>query len=93
MARRRIPQQDEIPGTESSNRDPELHALALELKTLQDERMQLTREESAKRAEVGAALRARKQTQYDCDGVHVWLEPGVEKVKVKVGGADEDEEE
>ena len=83
----------EVPGTESPNRDPELHALGLELYDLQSQRMQLTKDEKAKREEIAAALHARKQVQYDCDGVHLWLEPGVEKVKVKMGeGAEEGEE-
>jgi hypothetical protein len=84
--------QAEIPGTESPNRDPELHALGIELYDLQSERMDLTKKEKAKRLEIAAALQARKQVQYDCDGVHLWIEPGVEKVKVKMGG-DPDEEE
>lgn len=85
------PVQEEIPGTESPNRDPELHALGLELYDLQTERAQLTKDEKAKREEIAAALHSRKQVQYDCDGVHLWLEP-TEKVKVKMGnGKAEDE--
>jgi hypothetical protein len=88
--------QEEIPGTESPNRDPELHALGLELYDLQTERMRLTKDEKTKREEIAAALHSRKQVQYDCDGVHLWLEP-TEKVKVKMGNGngreDEDGEE
>ena len=84
--------QAELPGTESPNRDPELHALGLELYDLQTERMQLTKDEKAKREEIAAALHARKQVQYDCDGVHLWLEP-TEKVRVKMGGGAEEGEE
>lgn len=82
----------EVPGTESPDRDPELHALGLELYALQSERMEATKLEKAKREEIAAALHARKQTQYDCDGVSLWLEPS-EKVKVKVGGGSKDDEE
>lgn len=87
--------QAEIPGTESPNRDHELHALGLELYDLQTERMRLTKDEKTKREEIAAALHSRKQVQYDCDGVHLWLEP-TEKVKVKMGNGkaeDEDGEE
>ena len=88
------PKQEEIPGTESPNRDEELHALATELYALQSERMDLTKQEKEKRGEIAAALQARGQKQYDCDGVHLWLEPGVEKVKVKMGsGGDDDEDD
>lgn len=88
MARRKADQQ-EIPGTESPNRDEELHALGLELYDLQSQRMELTKQEKDKRLEIAAALHARKQVQYDCDGVSLWLEPS-EKVKVRVDGADEE---
>ena len=84
--------QQEIPGTESPNRDQELHALGLELYALQSQRMDLTKQEKAKREEIAAALHARKQVQYDCDGISLWLEPS-EKVKVKVGNGAKDEEE
>lgn len=86
------PKQEEIPGTESPNRDPELHALGIELAELQAERMDLTKREKDKRAQIAAALHERKQEQYDCDGVHLWLERGDEKVRVKVAGAPEPEE-
>ena len=82
----------EVPGTESPNRDAELHALGLELYDLQSQRMQLTKDEKEKRAEIAAALHARKQVQYDCDGVHLWLEE-TEKVKVKMGNGKDEEED
>lgn len=90
---RKAPVQEEIPGTASPNRDEELHALATELYALQSERMDLTKQEKEKRGEIAAALQARGQKQYD--GVHLWLEPGVEKVKVKMGtgGGDDDDED
>jgi hypothetical protein len=91
MARK--PRQDDLPGTESPNRDPELHALGMELYDLQNERVDLTKREKEKRGEIAAALHERKQEEYDCDGVHLWIEKGDEKVRVKVGVAVEDEED
>lgn len=83
--------QDEIPGTESPARDPELHALGMELYDLQTERMELTKREKAKREQIAAALHARKIDSYHVDGVELWLEAGVEKVKVRYGSDGGDE--
>lgn len=77
--------QDEIPGTESPARDPELHALGMELYDLQSRRMDLTKLEKAKREQIAAALHSRKIDSYSCDGIELWLEAGVEKVKVRYG--------
>jgi hypothetical protein len=48
MAKKSGAVQEELPGTESPNRDPELHTLGLELYDLQSERMQLTKDEKAR---------------------------------------------
>lgn len=84
--------QEEIPGTESPDRDAELHALGLELYDLQNRRMELTKAEKEKRQQIAAALHERKIDEYHVDGIELWLEPGVEKVKVRRdsdGGDDE----
>lgn len=52
--------------------------------------MELTRKEKEKRVQAIAELHARKMTEYDCDGVSIWLEGGKEKLKVRL---DSDEEE
>lgn len=75
--------QIEIEGTESPNRNPELHALGLELYGLQQERMDLTKEEKAKRDEIAGALKALGIDHYHCDGIELWLEPGPSKIKVR----------
>lgn len=85
MAPRRIPQQDEIPGTESLNRDPELHALGLEVITLEAESKDAKRRENAKRAEAGEALRKRGLKEYNVDDVSLWIE-GKETVKARREG-------
>lgn len=88
-------EQQEITGTESPNRDAELHALGVELYDLQSRRMDLTKAEKEKRVQIAAALHARKLAEYHVDGIELWLEPGVEKVKVRrdsEGNQDEDEE-
>jgi hypothetical protein len=82
--------QYEIPGTESPDRDPELHALALELYDLQSQRMDLTKREKATREEAAALLHRKKLDSYHCDGVQLWLEPS-EKVKVRYGSDGGDE--
>ena len=87
--------QSEIPGTESPDRDPELHALGLELYDLQSRRMKLTRDEKAKRIEIGALMHKKGLTDYYVDNVELKIVPGAEKVKVKVnsGSSGEDDEE
>jgi len=84
--------QSEIPGTESPDRDPELHALGLELYDLQRERMHLTKDEKEKRLEIAALMHKKQITEYSVDGVELWIEPGAEKVMVKYasGGGDEE---
>lgn len=79
--------QAEIPGTESPNRIPELHALGIELDEVRSERKKLKDREEEKLANVKHYLKEHGLTKlgYDCDGVHLWLEPQDEKVKVKVG--------
>ena len=80
----------EVPDTQSPGRIQELHVLGLELYDLQNRRMELTKQEKAKRGEAGAALHSRGLTEYAADGVELWLE-GSEKVKVRMD-ADDDEE-
>jgi hypothetical protein len=84
--------QAEIPGTESPDRIEEIHALGLEIKSLEQERMDLTKKEKEKRRQATAELHAHKLTEYDVDGVHVWIESKGEKLKVKLDGGPEDGE-
>lgn len=83
--------QAEIPGTEAQARIPELHALGLELYDLQRERMDLTKQEKEKREEIAAELKKRELDEYHVDGVLLWIDPGKEKVKVRMD-SDEAEE-
>jgi hypothetical protein len=84
-------QQGQAELATSPDRIEELHVLGLEIKDLEQRRMELTRQEKAKRAQAAAELHARKLTEYQVDGVSIWLETGTEKVKVKLdGGEDED---
>lgn len=87
-----MPQQADLPGVESPDRDDELHALGLELYSLQEERMALTKEEKEKREVIAAALRKREIDHYHCDGVELWIEPGPSKVKVRKDAAPSDED-
>jgi uncharacterized protein YggE len=78
--------QIEIEGTESPDRDPELHALWLELVDLQEASAAAKAAEAKKREEAGAALKARGLTEYSVDGAALWIEPH-DKVKAKKPGA------
>jgi len=80
--------QEEIPGTESQERIPELHALAAELYDLQEKRKAATSDEKAKREECGEALKRYGLTEYHVDGFLLYLD-GNPKVKVR---RDKDEE-
>lgn len=82
--------QAEIEGTESPGRIPELHALGLELKDLQDRSMEARRKDAEKRAEVAAKLKELELSEYECDGVSVWVEGGKPKVKVSVKAPEEE---
>lgn len=77
--------QAEIPGTESPNRDPELHAIGLGLLDLEERRKSIQGAEKDKRAEAAAALHKRNLKEYKVDGIDLWLE-GKESVKVKKDG-------
>ena len=90
MARKK--QTEELPGMESPARIPELHALAIELYDLQNERMDLTKREKAKREEVRVELEKRSMTDYVADGWELYLEAGTPKVKVRRDADDEEEE-
>lgn len=86
MARKQL----EIDGTESPARDPELHALGLELYDLQNQRMDLTKAEKAKREEIAALMKTKRMKEYHVDGVLLWIEPGAPKVKVRMDKDDDD---
>lgn len=82
--------QAEIEGTESPGRDPELHALALELFDLQERSMEWRKKDAEKRKEIAAALKDRDLDSYDCDGVSLWLKGADPKVKVSVKAPEEE---
>jgi hypothetical protein len=84
--------QEEIPGTESPERNPELHALALEIYHHQTARMDHQKHEIAKRAEAGVLLDKLGISEYDVDGVHLWREQKVAKIKMKMGDKKDEEE-
>lgn len=90
MARKHA-RQVEIPGTESPGRIPELHALGIELDEIKTEKAALKERETEKLANVRHYLEENglASSGYDCDGVHLWLEKGEAKVKVKVKPAPE----
>lgn len=70
----------------SPDRDPELHALGLELIDLEERSKAAKAAEKAKREECGAALRRRGLKEYGpIDDVSLWIE-GQEKVKAKKEG-------
>lgn len=78
-------EQAEIPGTESPDRDPELHALWLELVALEEEAAEARGAVKGKQAEASAALKERGLTEYFVDGAELWIEPH-EKIKTKKKG-------
>lgn len=87
-----VPKQEELadpddgkPIAAGPDRDPELHALGLELIELEGRKKDAIGAEKAKREEAGAALRSRGLREYDVDGVAIWIE-GKETVKVKRDG-------
>lgn len=77
--------QEEIPGTESPDRDPELHALWQELVCLEEEAAEARGAVKAKREQAGAALHERGLSEYFVDGAELWIEPK-ELVKAKKKG-------
>ena len=83
-ARRASPSlaQEEIPGTESPDRIPELHALGLELLDLEERAREAKKAEKLKRAECGAELHRLGLEEYEVDGIELWIE-GKEQVKVR----------
>lgn len=81
MARRPKPKQIELEGTESPERNPELHALGLEIKAFETERKEITKKEKEKRLEATGILHSLNLTRYHVDGVELELE-GKEKLKV-----------
>lgn len=85
MARKATARQEEIPGTESPDRDAELHALWLELVDLEEEAAGARAAVKAKREQAGAALHARGLSEYFVDGAELWIEPK-ELVKAKKKG-------
>lgn len=78
-------EQAEIPGTESPDRDPELHALWLELVALEEEAATARGDVKNKQAEASAALKKRGLTEYFVDGAQLWIEPH-EKIKTRKKG-------
>ncbi len=78
--------QAEIPGTESPDRDPELHALGLEILDAEAELKAAKNKDAEKRAAAAKALEDRGLTEYEVDGISLWIEPGKEKVKAKREG-------
>jgi len=78
--------QAEIPGTESPDRDPELHALWLELVALEEEAAAARGDVKNKQAEASAALKKRGLTEYFVDGAQLWIEPH-EKIKTRKKGS------
>lgn|GEM_PF-6131910 len=81
MARARR-EQLEVPGTESPDRIPELHALGLELLDLEEKARTAKAAEKKKRAECGAELHRQGLDEYEVDGIELWIE-GKEQVKVR----------
>lgn len=81
MARARK-EQLEVPGTESPDRIPELHALGLELLDAEEKARVAKADEKKKREECGAELHRLGLTEYQVDGIELWIE-GKEQVKVK----------
>jgi hypothetical protein len=75
--------QIEIEGTESPDRDDELHAIGMELYDLQQRLKQLKKDEQAKREDAAALLKLRGIDHYHVDGVELWVESGPSKVKVR----------
>jgi hypothetical protein len=83
MARRLTAKQAEIEGTESPARNPELHALGLEIKAFENERKDITKKEKGKRQEAIGIMHSLNITSYHVDGVQHELE-GKEKLKVSL---------
>lgn len=90
MGRRPTAKQAEIEGTESPERNPELHALGLEIKAFESERKEITKKEREKRQQATGILHSLNLTRYHVDGVELELE-GKEKLRVYLdsdGGED-----
>lgn len=76
-------EQLEVPGTESPGRDPELHALGLEIIGLEADVKGARGRLKEKQEEAREALKERGIDSYVCDGVELWAEPQTPKIKAK----------
>lgn len=85
MARKSRALQEEIPGTESPDRDPELHALWLEIVALEEEAADARGALKTKKDQAAAALHERGVSEYFVDGAELWIEPK-EVIKSKKKG-------
>lgn len=85
MAQKPKPEQTEIPGTESPDRIPELHALWLDICAAEEESREARGREKELRANAAQALKERGLKEYFVDGAELWIEPQ-EKVKAHKRG-------
>jgi hypothetical protein len=93
-ARKKRPEQVDLPGTEDSAIKP-LEDAAKAYARVRDERMELTKEESKRKAALIPLMHKYQKTTYKRHGIEINLIPEAEDVKVKIstpGKADDGEE-
>lgn len=91
-ARKKRPEQVDLPGTEDSAIAP-LEKAAKRYAGIRDERMELNREEAALKASLITLMHKHNKTEYRRHGIEIKLVPEAENVKVKIKGkGDEDDE-
>ena len=90
-ARKPRPAQADLPGTEDSAIAP-LEAAAKRYAAIRDERIELNVEEAKLKASLIVLMHKHGKTVYRRHGIEISLVPEAESVKVKIKGADADEE-
>lgn len=90
-ARKPRPAQADLPGTEDSAIAP-LEAAAKRYAGIRDERIELNVEEAKLKANLIVLMHKHGKTVYRRHGIEITLVPEAESVKVKIKGADADDE-
>lgn len=90
-ARKKRPEQADLPGTEDSAIKP-LEDAAKRYAKIRDERMELNTDEAKLKTSLITLMHKHGKTTYSRHGIVITLIPEGEKVKVKIKGKDVDDE-
>ncbi len=84
-----VPKQERLPGT--TNAIPELDDIGHEFHKIRKQRMKLTTLEVELEGRASKALHKHGLNSYKYQDLTMWIEPGKEKVKVRVDKSGKDE--